>query len=687
MYRRISGEMVWMRQNKRQKGNSDNSLFERWRFKPVYGILAAVFLQWPGSVQAAFEADGRQEASNEWDNEGQETSEALYGDSAGQEDLDITYEGYIGEEDFEAESIDSSEEGEMLISAKAAEGRYRTERLPAIRNQGNYNVCWAISALSLLEINLAQKGYLEPDFSDLHLAYYSYYSVNDPLGGLEGDDYYYRGNEGSFLSRGGNYTMALNALSDWLGAAEEGLVPYSQETGREIVANGLPKEYAFRDVAYIHNFYAVDMGSPWEVKQAIVEYGAVAISYFSDLATRDSWYYREGTAGYYCFDSRSQNHGVVIVGWDDEYDAANFAQAPPGKGAWIVRNSWGEEFGQGGYFYLSYFDKSIASIAVAAEAVFSGKYDHNYQYDGAIYSTLLTDHTNQDWVKAANVFSASGNPGGREEIKAISFETGHARCGYEVSVYVNPTDSDNPESGTLAAYEEGITSFVGKYVVELSRPVYVEEGNSFAVVVALYDGGNGTGIKAERSASYSHIVSKARAESGQSYLYQSAEGSWSDYGRENNANIRIKAYTVNCKRIWEELRQDEYGIWRYYRNGAADYQYVGLAANEYGWWYVENGGINFGYTGLTPNEYGWWYVENGGINFGYTGLVPNEYGWWYVENGGINFGYTGLVPNEYGWWYVENGGINFGYTGLVPNEHGWWYVENGMVNFAHTVSV
>ena len=31
------------------------------------------------------------------------------------------------------------------------------------------------------------------------------------------------------------------------------------------------------------------------------------------------------------------------------------------------------------------------------------------------------------------------------------------------------------------------------------------------------------------------------------------------------------------------------------------------------------------------------------INFNYTGLALNEYGWWYVEGGKINFNHTGLV--------------------------------------------
>jgi C1A family cysteine protease len=50
------------------------------------------------------------------------------------------------------------------------------------------------------------------------------------------------------------------------------------------------------------------------------------------------------------------NHGVSIVGWDDSFSRENFpvSNQPDGDGAWIVRNSWGPGWGDGGYFYMSY---------------------------------------------------------------------------------------------------------------------------------------------------------------------------------------------------------------------------------------------------------------------------------------------------------------------------------------------
>ncbi|PDW03299.1 hypothetical protein CJ255_09645 [Candidatus Viridilinea mediisalina] len=45
------------------------------------------------------------------------------------------------------------------------------------------------------------------------------------------------------------------------------------------------------------------------------------------------------------------NHGVVIVGWDDA------------AGVWIVRNSWGTQWGEAGYMRIAYGTSNIGSMS------------------------------------------------------------------------------------------------------------------------------------------------------------------------------------------------------------------------------------------------------------------------------------------------------------------------------------
>ncbi len=132
------------------------------------------------------------------------------------------------------------------------------------------------------------------------------------------------------------------------------------------------------------------------------------------------------------------------------------------------------------------------------------------------------------------------------------------------------------------------------------------------------------------------------------------------------------------------LLQEPDGTWKYYVNDEVDYDYTGLANNDYGWFYVKNGVLDWSYTGLAENEYGWFYVNNGAVDWSYTGLAENEYGWFYVKDGMIDWSYTGLVQNENGWFYVKNGVIDWSYTGLAENEYGWFYVKNGVIDWSYT---
>ncbi|MCP4547215.1 MAG: T9SS type A sorting domain-containing protein [bacterium] len=68
---------------------------------------------------------------------------------------------------------------------------------------------------------------------------------------------------------------------------------------------------------------------------------------YDDMADYGSGCYEHaGSVGY-------PNHGVVLAGWDDS--------ACGGEGAWLVKNSWGEDWGDlGGYFWAKYGTCSIA---------------------------------------------------------------------------------------------------------------------------------------------------------------------------------------------------------------------------------------------------------------------------------------------------------------------------------------
>ena len=443
----------------------------------------------------------------------------------------------------------SSIDGMDITKAATYPAAYRTENLPAVRDQGIYGVCWSFSTISLIETNLIKKNLASSDIdlSELHLVNYTYNCVNDPLGGLEGDVNKFDTSYGSVMQYGGNVEMAANSLLDWEGAVNEDVVPYTIDYIRQVENEQLNDSLAYgKDVAHVQNFYRVNITSRDDVKKAVMDYGAVSISYWSDQSS--DWStdnYNSSTAAYYCPNAYTSNHAVTIVGWDDDYSADNFATTPDGNGAWIVRNSWGSYYGKEGYFYLSYYDKSIYTVGYALEAELSNNYDNNYQYDGAmLYGYMGYGGSN----KYANIFEAKANQDGSENIKAVSFMTGRStNLNYTVSIYTNLTDETNPESGTLAAQKSGITTYDGTYTVNLDSPVEINEGNKFSVVVEVRNASGKTSYLAYERSMQSGKVGywcTASAKENQSFV-ANPYGYWEDFGKARSCNFIIKAFTDN----------------------------------------------------------------------------------------------------------------------------------------------
>ena len=129
--------------------------------------------------------------------------------------------------------------------------------------------------------------------------------------------------------------------------------------------------------------------------------------------------------------------------------------------------------------------------------------------------------------------------------------------------------------------------------------------------------------------------------------------------------------------------EKEDGLWVFYNNEEIDYDFVGMAKNQYNWWYVENGTINFEYTGISENKYGSWYMKDGKLDLTVTGMVKGDDGWVYVKNGKFDSTYTGMAKNDYGWWYINNGKLDREYTGLSSNQYGVWFIKDGKLDYSY----
>ncbi|MFR5245909.1 MAG: C1 family peptidase, partial [Clostridium sp.] len=79
------------------------------------------------------------------------------------------------------------------------------------------------------------------------------------------------------------------------------------------------------------------------VKRAVYLYGGVQTSLYlpSENRVSDEDVCYKG--------SEEPNHDAVIIGWDDNYPKEKFASNPESDGAFLCVNSWGENFGDGGF--------------------------------------------------------------------------------------------------------------------------------------------------------------------------------------------------------------------------------------------------------------------------------------------------------------------------------------------------
>ena len=511
--------------------------------KILAGILAVNMIVTSSSLTFAADNDSKDAYLN-YQNETADINENYH--ATGYRELDEEYQIIPDVLNDNYSYIDGTE----ITKAAAYPSTYKTANLPDVRNQGSYGVCWAFSTISLIETNLIKKNLVsnDIDLSELHLVNYTYNCVNDPLGGLEGDINKFDTSHGSVMQYGGNVEMAANSLLDWEGAVNEDVVPYTTEYVRQVENNQLDDSLAYgKDVAHVQNFYRVNTTSKEDIKKAVMDYGAVSISYWSDQSSNwSTQYYNSLTAAYYCPEGHTTNHAVNIVGWDDDYSSDNFATKPEGNGAWIVRNSWGSEYGKDGYFYLSYYDKSIYSVGYTLEAELSDNYNNNYQYDGAmLYGYMGYAGSN----KYSNIFEAKANLGGSENIKAVSFMTGSStNLNYTVSVYTNLSDDANPESGTLAAQKSGVTTYDGMYTVVLDSSVNINEGKKFSVVVEVNSNSGKTSYLAyERSmqSGEAGYWCTASIKANQSFINSPYNG-WNDFSNKSyGGNFIIKAFTDN----------------------------------------------------------------------------------------------------------------------------------------------
>lgn len=351
-------------------------------------------------------------------------------------------------------------------------------------DQGSLGVCWIISAVENVETLLMWKN--KQPFSNESAVFsarqFDYATSTDGMyytSSSSNNDYVWNNSKNGYreLGGGGNFYLAAFAMGNGVVLTDSSVMPWNEyltSKKPEEVFNLANSEYEALETALLPmiNEDTADASTIASytnlVKNYVYEYGGLFAGTLSPQSTC-GFKNTDGTYGLKVDDCYSANttmgHAMQLIGWDDNYEytycdngtshsnyngTCTSGTKTTGKGAWILRNSWGDGTAYK-YVYLTY-DSTRVSIGftkkVASKA--ERKWDNNYYInplaDGSMYSIgtqSLTLDTKMDM---------------EEKVEQVKFHSFTVDGSYKVTVNVGGK-----------SYNKTITtSEVGIYTVDFS---------------------------------------------------------------------------------------------------------------------------------------------------------------------------------------------------------------------------
>ena len=311
-----------------------------------------------------------------------------------------------------------------------------TGKMTAVRDQGNCNSCWCFGTMGSMESRWKVLGFGDNNLSENNLKDCHLFDFGP--------------------CDGGNFSIAAAYMARRAGPISEADDPYSPSP--QSCLQGLTP-VAYESSASI---LPKDMNV---IKQTLMDNGAVYTSFYwniLDYNASDYTYFYNGSA--------YSNHSVTIAGWDDTKVTAG------GTGAWIIKNSWGPGWGDGGYLYISYNDSRILSengYFPARLSYSANSKIYNYDDFGMSGSWGFGNTIGYGLVK----FVATNN----WSVTRIGTWVNASNASFDIEVYDN--FNGTTLSGLLGSVYNQTSSFPGYYLFDLPIPIVMTAGNDFYVKI------------------------------------------------------------------------------------------------------------------------------------------------------------------------------------------------------------
>lgn len=469
------------------------------------------------------------------------------------------------------ESIKNSKLNNLLSVNGNYESKYNLadDISITVKDQKDTMQCWAFSLNSAIETYISK---VTKKTSDLYSARYLDYATSKTfLDGVNSIGY------NREVNTGGNSYIGLGFYTSGKGPILESQMPFSNNVDKinlsQIQNKTTSKKITdYTQIANIYKEYESDgtvryyngkTGSNkieytttqvQAIRQLIKDQiknngGLTAYTYagqqdslnyynIEKLRNKDTTYY-----SYYCDDTNAvADHGITIVGWDDNFSTDNFNDnhKPKNNGAYIILNSNGANMYNNGYMYVSYDDVLIETSLFGITGVEDIDYDNIYQHDEYGYSFAMPMKVGENKVStlyAANVFDRKDTTK-NEYINEVSVYVANTS---NVSIYIN-SESDDKTKIKLVA-EAGILES-GYHTVKLSTPIKLT-GNKF-VIAAKY-GADTVKLPLEfnylANGSNSNYWDVVTSKIGESFVSTSTN-SWQDLSTlVKKSNVCVKAFT------------------------------------------------------------------------------------------------------------------------------------------------
>lgn len=399
-----------------------------------------------------------------------------------------------------------------------------------IKNQGTTSICWAFASIENVEtlyMKNSNQSYsdLVPRFSIRQMDYitstkydssssHGYLAIKgnwssgmcNYSSGCSWTPWENSDNGSHELDKGGNFFTSSIAMANGITLTDESVMPWHEEKKPALVNDIYGYDKSLYEVNSTIQMPTINEDHASEelinsyvkdVKNYMTQYGGPFVGTYSPKSTC-GFENVDGSKVLKTDDcisnttNKDLGHAMQIIGWDDDYEysycesgtnhysvssngTCSKGKLTTGKGAWILRNSWGTETADAkeySYIYLTYDSTRLSigfttSISDMKTRTWDNNYHSNPWIERKISNGMLSVN-NQ--TKEFNTHNDNS-----EKIEKIKFLTSSKNGTYNISILTENKNYDN--IGTITATEAGI------YTIDLSDKNIILDGKIFSVKI------------------------------------------------------------------------------------------------------------------------------------------------------------------------------------------------------------